>query len=472
MRTSTKILIVITSALLIANVFLTKYLFQAITPTGQGFTISPTPLFWVAIVAQILFNIFMGILFFRFLKTQRLTNVIFFSAFPLTLTYAVFMVYISEVKNLNGLTAQSVRATLNIPQTQTSYNNILWAVLGTIVFLTLLFLIVLFACRPLSRVQNAVNKLGDGRIKMDNFKVGGGKQFKEIENSINKINYNYKEKENKIKQTNLESQKLIPKQFFKFLGKNNVEELELGNQVKKIATIIYCNLNNSLKTPNSLSLEENFNYINSYLKIVSPLIRRFDGFVDKYLNEGVVAVFSKPQDAIECSHAILRAIYVKNKTQKDMPSIDTRISIFTGEVIFGIVGEEDRKNPTIISNSINLVMKIDEINQYIGTKLLISKSTLNNLPPKYNFDYRYTGTLSLENSLELQLFESLDYYPKNKHEKLKKLKTKFENGVIAYNEKRFYDAKELFELVLKYIADDKPSYVYFNKTIEKLKNIA
>lgn len=470
MRTSTKILIALTVALFIANIFLTKYLLAAIVPTGNGFEFNFTSLAWVGLALQILYNVFFTILFIRFLKTQRLSNSIFFSLAPLTLVYGAIMVYITAVKNMTGVTAESIRATLNIVTEENSYNNLLWAGLATIVYLILVFVIIVFACRPLSKVENITQKLGDGRMKYDDFKVGGGKQFTEIEHSLNKINYNYKEKENKLRQTNLETQKFIPKQFFKFLGKSSIEELELGNQVKKTATTLFCDLKSSTNISRSLSLEENFNYINSYLKVVAPLIRRFDGFIDKYLGDGVLAVFSKPQDAIECAHAILKAIEVKNKSQKELPAIDARISINTGDVIFGIVGDEERKSPTIISDAVNLASKMEEINLYIGTKLLISKQSLNDLPQNFEFDYRYTGALSLDDGGQIPLFESLNYYPKNKKEKLKKLKNKFEEAVRTYNDKDYENAKEIFSYILHYVPDDKPSFVYFNKCCEKLKD--
>lgn len=469
MKTSTKILIVLTLLSFIPNIFLTKYLLAAIVPTGNGFVLNFTPLAWVSLACQIVFNVLFGILFFRFLKTQRLSNVIFFSMFPLTLVYGVFMVYVTAVKTMPGSTAEAVRATLNIASQENSYNNYLWAGLATLVYLVLVFLIILFSCRPLSRVEKVTETLGDGRMKHDDFKIGGGKQFREIEYSLNKINYNYKEKENKLRQTNLEAQKFIPKEFFKFLGKNNIAELELGNQVKKNATTLFCDLKSATNISRTLSLEENFNYINSYLKVVAPLIKRFDGFIDKYMGDGVLSVFSKPQNAIECAHAILRAIDVKNKSQKQLPDIDARIAVNTGEVIFGIVGDEERKSPTIISDVVNLASKMGEVNLYIGTKLLVSKQTLNELPQNFKFDYRYTGTLSVEGQSHVSLFESLEYYPKGRRDKLKKLKNKFEESVRAYNERSYEEAKEGFEVVLKTISDDKPSYVYFNKAVEKLK---
>ncbi len=470
MRTSTKILTVITIALFVANIFLAQYLFSAIVPTGDGFVFDFTALAWLALALQILSAIFSTILFFRFLKTQRLSNAIFFSVAPLTLVYGAFMVYIVTVKDMTGTLAESVRSTLNIATAEDSYNNLLWAGLATLIYLVVVFVILLFSCRPLSKVEKATEKLGDGRIKEDDFKVGGGKQFKGIENSLNKINYNYKKNENKIRKANLEAQKFVSRQFTKFMGKSGIEELELGKQVKKIATTLFCDLRNPTNESHSLSLEENFNYINSYLNVVAPLIRKYDGFIDKYLGDGVVAVFSKPQNGIECAHAILKAIEVRNKSKKT--NIDARISINTGEVVFGVVGEDEHKSPTIISDVVNLSSKMEEINLFIGTKLILSKSSLNELPQNFEFAYRFVGALSLENGSQVPLYESLNYYQKNKREKLKKMKGKFESGVRAYNSKNYELAKTELESVLRVVSDDKPSFVYFNKAVEKLKDVA
>lgn len=416
---------------------------------------------------MVLFNIFAGILFFRFLKSQRLSTAIFFSTAPLTLVYGVFLTYIVSVKNMDGIMAESVRATMKIATETKSNTNLLWAGLATLVYLIALFVIVLFFCRPLSRVEKMTEKLGDGRTKAEKFKIGGGKQFQEIENSLKKINYNYKEQENKIRQTNLESQKLIPKQFLKFFGKDKIEALEFGSQVTKKATTMLCDLKSSVKNNRSLSLEETFNYVNSHLKTVAPLIRKFDGFVDKFLGDAILAVFAKPQDAIECAHAILRAVEVKNKAMKEMPSIDARIAINTSEIVFGIVGDEDRKTPTIVSDAIEVVTKMQDINQFIGTKLLISKSTIEELPQNFEFEYRHTGALTTASGNQISLYESLAYHPKNKREKLKKCKNKFESGVRAYNQRNYVEAKTLFEQILRDIPDDKPSFIYFNKAKEK-----
>lgn len=463
MKTSTKILLIFNIALLIANIFLIRYLVMGVVPTESGFVFEFSALSWVALSVLVAFLITFIALYIVFLRNLRLSNLLFFSTLPLTLIYGVFVVYIAKIGEMDDITSASVKATLNINSAQGVEN--LWIALATITYLVLLFVLIMIACKPLKNVEKVTQKLGDGRVKMEDYKIGGSKQFQEIEHSLNKINYLYKEKDNKLKIASLASQKYMPKQLLNFLGKNGVEEVETGKSVTKEGSILYCDL----KPNKTLSLEENFNYINSYLKVVAPLIKRFDGFVDKYLGDGLIAVFSKAQNAVECAHAILKAVEDRNKNQKKSLNIASRISVHTGELTIALSVEE--KTPTVVSPIINMLSKMEEINEFMGGKLLFSKKTLESFSNKFNFDYRYLGDLEYEKSIT-SLFESLDCYPKRIREKLKKFKNEFENGVRFYNEKRYREAKDMFEKVLQKIPNDNASFVYFNKCNERLSEIA
>lgn len=468
MKTSTKILSIVTVLTFLPNIFLFKYLLGAFVPAGDSFKVQFSSLAWVSLSFLVVSLVLGTFLFFRFLKGQRLTGALFFSVMPLTFVYGGFVTYVSSVKDMNGATAQAMRSVLKIAQTEKPHNNLLWVLFATLVYLVILFVIILVLCKPLSKIEKVTKNLGDGRMKADDFKVGGTKQFQEIENSLNKINYQYKKQDNKIKQYDLLHKKSLSKQQVKIFGKDGVSSLEFGNQIKKTATVLLFCLEREQKPSKDVSLEENFNYINSYLKVIYPLIKRFGGFVDRYLGEKVLAVFSKPQEAISCAHALCRAIDAKNKNQKERHTLVCRLAIDTDDITFGIVGDEE-KNPQILSDTLSNLEKMQEINTYIGSKVIFSKQSLNALAQNFQFSYRYVGDLTMSEEESVPIYESLEAMPKNKREKLKKLKNKFEAGVRAYNQKDYERAKEGFEFVLHYVPDDQPSYVYFNKALEKLK---
>jgi len=466
MKLSTKILIALFVLTLPPAIYLGQFVINGIKPIEGGFSISFDTWAYVGIAVMTLNGIFGGILFLRFLRTQTLSKVLFFSTLPLTLIYGVGVYLLTSVPRMTSPLATSVRSVLNISTTNV-YNTVLWVVLISIAYITSIFLMYMFICRPVNKIEKVLSRLSDGGLKEDRLNIGKSKQFQSVEHSINKINYNYKEKDNKLRQTDLEAQKFIPRQFLKFLGKSSIAELELGNQVKKTATTLYCNLNSATEISRSLSLEENFNFINSYLNVVSPVIRRYDGFVDKYMGEGILAVFPRPQNAIDCAHAIVRTIEMKNKTHRDLPPVDAKISVHTGDVIFGIVGEEERKSPTIVSDVVELATKLEDINKFLHTKIIFTQSVLNEVPSKYRFNYRYLGSLSLDENNSLPLFESMEIYPRDRREKLIHLKSKFELAVRKYNDGRYSESAREFEELLRLVPEDKPSYIYYNKALEK-----
>ncbi len=468
MKKSTKILLIVFALFTIPTVILGRYIFTSFKVIDGGFMFDFNAYSISAIILTLVSVVLGNILYFRFLKTLSLSNLIFFSTIPFTLVYGVSMYMLSHISIYEAPLARHVRTLLNITP-ENEYNTILWAVILSIIYVLILLFAYLFLCRPVNKMEKIMTRLSDGRVREESVEIGGGKQFKTIEHSINKINNNYREKDNIIRKTKLETQKFIPKQFFKFLGKSSITELELGNKVKKRATTLLCDLKSASDHGKTLSLEENFNFVNSYLNVASPIIRKHGGFVDKYFGDGLLAVFPKPENAIDCAHAIIRSIEVKNRGLKDLPQVLPRISIHTGEVVFGIVGEEERKSPSIISDVIDLANKIEEINNYLQTKLIFSKSVLDDLSSRYRLAYRYLGSLTIEDNIDLSLFESLDVYSREKRERLIKFKGTFENGVRLYNQKDYTEAKEHFEQILKSVSNDMPSYIYFNKACQKMK---
>lgn len=467
MKTSTKVLIAFYVLTLIPSLVLGQYIFAGITATGTGFVFDFDTLGIVGIVLLVVNNIFGGILYLRFLRTLKLSKTIFFATLPLSIFYGLGMFFIAGSAIFDGVIFASIRSVLNI-STQNVYNMVLWGILLTLIYFTVLFLIYSYVCRPVQKFESITARLGDGRISDERIWLGKSKQFQNIEAALEKINYNYLEKDNLVRQTDLEAQKFIPKQFLRFLGKNSITELELGNQVTKHATTLFCDIVSIAKNNSSLSLEENFNFINSYLNVVSPLIRKFGGFVDKYTGEGILAIFPRPDSAMESAVAICRAIEIKNRSQKHLPNVEPKISINTGEVTFGIMGEQSRMSPTVISDVINFASKMEDINKLMGTKVIFSKQSLNDLPMKYRFAYRFLGDMTAAEGYSTSIFECLEVYPRKKRDRLIALKNKFEEGVRSYNSGEFYNARKLFKEVLSFVSDDKPSYVYFNKACDRL----
>ncbi len=464
MRTSTKVFMILFIISLVGVVLTASFFFSSIVISDGRLSFNFNTMAYFAIGLMIINSIFATILYIRFLKSQKLTLKLFFSVVPLTIFFAILTYFLATINNYNNETVTVVKQVLQI--NATNINNYLWIILLTLIYLLIVFIIFKIITKPLKRLEQAIERLSDGNVG-DRIYIGGGNQFLKMEYDLNKINDNYKKKETIIKRTNLEYEKYIPKQFIKFLGKNSVLDLEIGSKVQKEVTTMFCDIRNSTQVSTTLSLEENFNYINAYLNVVSPIIRKYNGYIDKYLGDGIMAIFTRSRQAYDCAHAIIKAVQEKNLSNVSMPKLDVGVSLNTGDVVFGVVGDETRKSITVISDSVNFTAKIGEVNKVFGSLITFSKSTLNDLSSSMNFNYRYIGNLMFDNKEYIPIFESLDAYPRAKREKLIKYKIEFEQGVRAYVNGKFNQAKDIFESVYKKEKDDKVCFVFYNKSIEK-----
>lgn len=460
MRKSTKIILILFVLVLITAIILGKDVFKSfLTLEDGGIAFNPTAKSISGLVMIGLSFILAIFLYGRFLLSLPFDKVIFFSSLPIILVYGFILFLLAYLSNLDNPYANTIKEILNITN-GSDYNTILWAILLSIVFVILLFFNFILICKPMNKIEHIVSRLGDGKVKEDKLKVGGGKQFKSIEHSLNKINNNYKINDNSLSNLSYNDRKSLPRQIYRFLGREGIEILEREKQVEKSSVVAVIKLfDNSL---NSNSLKDQFKIMNAYMNSIAPIVKRSGGFIDKFIGEAIVAVFPKADSALDCSRNIIRTICGRNK----QTSTYAQIALHYGKIILAAKSEED-KVPTIIS-SLSVANKISEIARFMSGGIVFSKALLDNLALHYHIDYRYLGSFN-EGDDQVLVFEDLSVYPKDYALKLIKNKNIFEKGVILYNNGQFDKATYYFEDVLRNIPDDKASYIYFNKAKEKLE---
>ena len=463
MKKSTKILLALFVLVTIPSLVLGGSILSGIKATDNGFVFDFDTKGIIALALTAISIVLGSILYARFLSTLKLEKLLFFSSIPLIVIYGAIIFLIADLSNIENDFAKSVQTLLNL-STDNAYNTILWAILVTLIFIVILSLNFFIICRPMNRVEKVVSRLGDGKVKEEKLTIGGGKQFKTIEHGLNKINNNYKEKDNSLKTSKLQS-KNTSKRLIKILGRNNVAELEMGRSITRQVTLLYTHL---FHYENDKTLQADFDLIKSYYKDIAPLIRRFSGYIEGYNENGLTAVFARAEDAIECSLIISRTIKIKNRSNKSGSHLLERISILTSRVTYKAIGQDDDKKPTIISNESEILERIDRIAEFMQAKIIFTKSVLDDLPINYKLAYRYLGSVNMFNTEEIMLFEDLDVYPKNEAEKLVRNKGVFERGIINYNNGDYNKAISYFQDNLRSNPSDRAGYIYYSNAKEKL----
>ena len=94
-------------------------------------------------------------------------------------------------------------------------------------------------------------------------------------------------------------QRFVPKQLLEYLGKDSILDVKLGDQVSINMSILFADIRSFTSISEKMSPEENFKFVNSYLNNIGPLIRKNNGYIDKFMGDGVMALFkTSEKDAI------------------------------------------------------------------------------------------------------------------------------------------------------------------------------
>ena len=112
---------------------------------------------------------------------------------------------------------------------------------------------------------------------------------------------------------------------------------QVGECVECDLTIMFADMRNFTSLSESMTPQESFAFINSYLGLLSPVVHRHGGFIDKYIGDGIMALF--PEDP---GSAIAAAMEMHRVVSRASPDVSIGIGVHAGPTVIGVVGEQNR----------------------------------------------------------------------------------------------------------------------------------
>ncbi len=270
-----------------------------------------------------------------------------------------------------------------------------------------------------------------------------------------------------LNKLNIANSRFVPKQILSFLNKDSIVEIQLGDHVQKKMAILFSDIRKFTSLSEGMSPEENFNFINSYLSRISPVIAGEEGFIDKYLGDGIMALFPhKSMDAVTAAVKMQKEIHLYNihRVNQNLEPITAGIGIHAGVLMLGTVGEENRIDATVISDSVNLTSRIEGLTKIFGASIIITEDVRVEMPGDSGFSYRFLGIVRVMGKQKtIPIYEILD--GSEEPAKVLKARTKeiFENGVNAYSTKDLNTAQDYFKTVIRENPEDRATKYYLNK---------
>ena len=267
--------------------------------------------------------------------------------------------------------------------------------------------------------------------------------------------------------------RFIPREFLECLDKDDVIDLRLGDHVKKEMTIFFSDIRAFTELSEKLTVEENFAFINSYLSRMVPIVTDHGGFVDKYIGDGIMALFSGdegPDKAIRTAIAMQEKIveYNVHRASVGYRPIAMGVGVHTGDLMLGVIGVNDRMENTVISDAVNLASRLQAITKAFNVSLAISEQAFKELEDPGVYKYRFIGKVKVKGkAAPVSVFEIFDGIEASLFERKMRANTYFEQGMLSYYQKDFSGAMYYFKRVLEIIPEDGAAVFYLENCINK-----
>ena len=268
-------------------------------------------------------------------------------------------------------------------QTKAMRANLILIGAAGFVGLMLAWLVARGLTRPIIRLQAGARAVAQGLLDQAEVPVTSADEIGDVTHAFNNMIVDLREKE-RIKDT-----------FGQYVDPRIVAELIGGGQYssegeKRVATLFFSDMVGFTSISERLAPSTLVDLINAYFAEMSAPIRDSSGIIDKYIGDAIMAFWVAPfvdpneQARLACTAALEQRARLEGFRAKvpdliglrrDVPSIDFRVALATGEVVVGSIGSDTARSFTVMGDTVNFASRLEGANKAYGTRLLIDGTT-------------------------------------------------------------------------------------------------
>jgi len=278
------------------------------------------------------------------------------------------------------------------------------------------------------------------------------------------------------------------KAFSKFVPFTLVKQLiasgkgaELGGE-KRHLTMMFTDIAGFTTISESMTTEALLQHISEYLDNLTTIILEQQGTVDKYIGDAIMSFWGAPsadekQEYHSCRAALLCLARLKQLNEKwaaeGKPELPTRFGINSGDVSVGNMGSRDRMNYTVLGDAVNLASRLEAINKYYGTDVIVGESTYEVV--KGQFCFRPIDVVAVKGKTRgVKIYQLLAGLPEDGEiapdAKTLKIRDLTERGFKAYMKKDFAGAKKLYAELAKLDPKNPLGEIFVERCKDYMKN--
>ena len=177
------------------------------------------------------------------------------------------------------------------------------------------------------------------------------------------------------------------------------------------ATILFADINGFTPLAERMPPREVNRILNDFFSRMTDILFQYDGTLDKYIGDGLMAVFGAPMEkeddaerGIRAAQEMIQALAAMMAGMPDERKFTIRIGINTGKVVAGNIGSPKRMDYTVIGDAVNTASRLESIAQ--PNQILIGEETYERVQGKFNI--RSVGPRKVKGkTVELMVYEVL-----------------------------------------------------------------
>lgn len=248
--------------------------------------------------------------------------------------------------------------------------------------------------------------------------------------------------------------------------------LKLGGEKKEI-TAFFSDVQGFSTISESLTPEELVELLNEYLTAMTDIVMKYDGTVDKFEGDAIIAFFGAPVTYPDhAARACLASLEMQEKLvemrekwrEQGKHELYVRIGLSTGDCVVGNMGSAYRFDYTMMGDTVNLAARLEGVNKQYKTFCMISEFTYEEA--KDAIETRELDMIRVVGKNEpVRIYEVLGKKGEVDPEKLKAYKY-FSKGLNLYRTQKWDEAKKYFAHTVKLLKFDGVSKVFMQRCAE------
>lgn len=236
-------------------------------------------------------------------------------------------------------------------------------------------------------------------------------------------------------------------------------EIKSGHSSEEKLTVLFSDIRGFTKISETLSAAQSFNLLSDYLNAMEPCITKYKGFIDKFIGDGIMALFDQQNSALNALQSAVQMQWElsalnQKREQEGQKALNIGIGINTGKVMVGALGTDRRLDSTVVGDHVNLTSRLEELTKKYKSKILISEYSVEEIQ-EHRFLMRKIDMVKVRGRSQpvtiYEVFECDQDYEKGKKKETADILVK---GIDRFQEQKFSAARDYFQECINIFPQD------------------